>query len=306
MNSESQFTAIGGQRPDYGLLNDEVLKQWQRLSDFLAKNWNSGDKHRLSKMNGCLDKLSVCMMQISRLRQHYEVLLKKGKEFSNSGNNSFAVRGQEACADFESMLLHCRAALDCLTWFVAGEFKQPTHSYRKLKNILQRSVSTRNIAALEICKVLEKAESWTEGLLAAKEGAFRDLVAHKEAAIQRTRICFQVMYLPESKILLLDCELGDFPVFRTSSEAAQKLPFIILNVLSLLNGLPSLSEECYTTNLKFQSAILSEYELDKNANTTTSHFLENVVSRMTPDGFELTNKFVDPRILEKAIEMNVG
>jgi hypothetical protein len=115
MANQVSIIAVGGTVDHYDLLGTTPVEQWSRIQKYLSAEWKTGDQTRLSAMSGCLEKLSTSLLQVNRIRGFHQELINTALQ--NLGKNVAyaALRGDIACADFESLLLQGRAALDRLT-----------------------------------------------------------------------------------------------------------------------------------------------------------------------------------------------
>ena len=144
--------------------------------------------------------------------------------------------GAEACADFESLLLHGRAALDRLTWLVSSNFGSKTQSFLKLEGVLS-NFAHRNDAAARLIVIIENVKPWFSGTFGKinDDESLRDLVAHKHAAIEGTRTRFGLNRVRENAFLLLDCEIKlpgpgtPTPVLSTAHDTVKWLSYVVLN-----------------------------------------------------------------------------
>jgi hypothetical protein len=306
--TQLHYLAIGGAPPHFDLLTDSVVQKWKDLENFVSSHWTEGtdkDRERLRRVSACLEKLGTTLLQADRLRRHHSDLLNAAQQFSGGGAGHAAFKGATACSDFESLLLQGRAALDRLTWFIAGEFGQTCSSFRKLRNILV-NFEKKDAAARQIIEIIDVSATWIDGLLATIETdqSLRDFVAHKGAIIERVSNCFGITFLAQNRALVLDCELMPFPVFRTTTEAVQHLSHLILNSLAVATSNQPLEFETYACQWRNQTVVFSEFVLDEPGKSPLTEHALTVVRRMTPVGFESSTRNVDPKIYEYAIEFN--
>lgn len=242
---------------------------------------------------------------MSRIRGFHQELINTAHLNLGKGTSYAALRGDIACADFESLLLQGRAALDRLTWFVSKEFSQYCNSFRSLSRLLQNFEKKSNMAQV-LLKVVCESMPWIGGLLAKIEAgdSFRDFVAHKGAAAEKMSNCFGITFIDSQRALLLDCELGPFPLFRTSVEAVQYLSFTVLNMLAACIEQATLPLPDYRSQWIDQTVVFSDFVIiePQTAPLTENHL--TVVRHMHPDGFVLTTRNVKPEIFDLSVDFS--
>jgi hypothetical protein len=304
MANQVSIIAVGGTVDHYDLLGTTPVEQWSRIQKALSAEWKTGDQTRLSAMSGCLEKLSTSLLQVHRIRGFHQELINTALQ--NLGKNVayFALRGDIACADFESLLLQGRAALDRLTWLVSREFKQSCHSFRKLSGILE-NFQNKSERARNLLNVVREVSPWITGLFAKIEtgDSFRDFVAHKGATTEKMTNCFGINYLDKERALLLDCELERFPLFRTSFESVQYLSFTVLNTLAIFIGQPPLPLTAFECKWRPQTAVLSEFVISEPENSPLKENHLTVVMHMHPDGLVTATRNVKPDLFSHAVHL---
>jgi hypothetical protein len=202
MANNVTFIAAGGTVDHYNLLGKAAVDHWGRIQKYLSAHWKSGDQRRLSAISGCLEKLSTSLLQVCRIKSFHQELVSTARLNLSKGACYAALRGDVACADFESLLLQGRAALDRLTWFTAKEFGQSCNSFRKLANLLE-NFDKKTELARTVLNVVREAMPWTSGLLAKIEGgdSFRDFVAHKGATTEKMSNCFGITFIANQRVV---------------------------------------------------------------------------------------------------------
>ncbi len=305
--TKGYFIAAGGGVPHHGLLANDAVNQWDTLQKYLSAQWKAGDQVHLSAVNGCLEKLSASLLQVNRIRDFHQQFLDTARANVGKGADHAALRGATACADFESLLLQGRAALDRLTWFVSREFKQSCSSFRKLESLLQNFEKKGGVAQAVI-QVVRESTPWIGPLLGEIESgdSFRDFVAHKGAATEKMNSCFGITFLDSQRALLFDCELGPFPVFRTSVEAVQHLSFTVLNTLAACTGHATLPLHAYGCQWRPQTVVFSDFVIHEPDNAPLGENYVRVVRQMNPDGFVVTSRNVKPEVFALALALGAG
>jgi len=303
MTDQVTYIAIGGSVTHYGLLEKGPVDQWDKIQKHLSEHWNGGDQYRLSAISGCLEKLSTSLLQVHRINDfHNREVLSNARNNIGKGQAYAALRGDVACADFESLLLQARAALDRVTWFVSKEFKQPCDSFRKLGNILKNFEEKSELARI-LQAVLKRVYPWGSGLLATMEGgeSFRDFVAHKGATTEKMTNCFGLNFIDNQNVLLFDCELNGFPLFKTSVELVQYLSFAVLNTLAACINHKVLEFDDYKCNWEPKTIVFSEFAIHEPENSPLTEHSLTVVRHMHPTGFLLSTHNVNPKLFSHAV-----
>lgn len=304
MAEKVSYIAVGGTVNDCDLLDTKPVEQWSCIQKYLSAEWKTGDQTRLYAMSGCLEKLSTSLLQVHRIRGFHIEFINTAVENRGKGVAYAALRGDIPCADFESLLLQGRAALDRLTWLVAREFKQSCNSFRKLSGVLE-NFQTKSELARSLLNIVREVSPWTTGLLAKIEGgdSFRDFVAHKGATTEKMTNCFGITYLDKERAILLDCELERFPLFRTSFEAVQYLSFTVLNALAASVGQALLPLAAYECKWRPQTAVFSEFVISEPENSPLKGSHLTVVQHMHPDGFVVSTRNVKPELFNHAVHL---
>jgi hypothetical protein len=109
------------------------LKQYETISQYLCRKWDEDSALHPQRWewNGCLEKLATAILQIERLSNHQNHLLTQAINNIIGRNASDAVfLASEVSSDFESLLLHGRAALDRLTNFISRHYGNYTDRIR--------------------------------------------------------------------------------------------------------------------------------------------------------------------------------
>ena len=304
MGTEITFIAAGGTVDHYSLLGKEAVDQWYCIQKYLSAKWSTGNQGRLLAIGGCLEKLSTSLLQVCRIRSFHEELLNTARLKLNKEVSYAALRGDVPCADFESLLLQGRAALDRLTWFAAKEFGQSCNSFRKLPGLLENIREKKELAGI-LLKIVKEATPWTTGLLAKIEGgdSFRDFVAHKGATTEKMSSCFGINFVANQRVLLFDCELDRFPLFSTSFEAVQYLSFTVLNTLSATIEGAVLPLDAYTCQWRPLTVVLSDFVVQESENGILTKDFITFVKHMHPDGFVSMTRNVRADLFDHAIRL---
>lgn len=306
MANNITFIAVGGTVDHYNLLGKGPVDQWTRIQKYLSADWKTGDQRRLSAISGCLEKLSTSLLQVCRIKSFHQELVNTARLNLGKGAGYAALRGDVACADFESLLLQGRAALDRLTWFSAKEFKQSCNSFRKLGSLLENFAEKTELAGI-LLNVVRETMPWMNGLFARIEGgdSFRDFVAHKGATTEKMSNCFGITFVGNQRVVLLDCELDPFPLFRTSVEAVQYLSFTVLNLLSATIGQATLPLDDYKCLWQPLTVVFSDFVIKEAENSPLTKNQLMVVKQMHPDGFEVMTRNVSAELFNHAVDLSV-
>ncbi len=288
------------------ILPQEADKQFQAISRFVTREWTKASEHKdegrktwLWRVKGCLVKLSNSLLQVSRMKSHLGQLLSYAErlvaEPETQGPCLLAVDEDEMTSDFESLLLHGRATLDRLTWFVAAEYSQKCNRFSKLANILAQQVKTEE-RARKVLSIIRDA-SPLGGILIDldKKTSLRGFVAHYGAVSETMQNCFAVWHVGPDRILICDCESRGHPLLHTTWQLSQYLPFVVLNSLALFASVETLALENYRPTWTNPTVIVSDYI------EPSEKGLKFSVVRMLPNGFQVSSRHVRASIFQKAI-----
>ena len=302
-NITSIFIAEGPEH--YGLLEDDPLALWKEISR-AKKDWNkmtAAEKELHRRISGCLEKLSACLLQCRRLKEHHEWLITQAKQ--NAIDNlppdinqiSAAFSSSAAIADFEALVLQARAALDRLTLYLTSYFRNPSSRYTKLSNILENFVN-RDVIAKQLIQIHQASEPWINGLLSAINSgqSFRSIIAHREAAMERMNSCFAINFMDSRHALLFDCELWGFGVFKTTIESAQHLSFLILNSLAVMSSHSTIPFSSFNIRWENKTILFADYVIEENEGSPLGPNAMRIAAKMIPGGMTVLAKNVKPEI----------
>jgi hypothetical protein len=291
------------------MLEDGPIALWQEMAR-AKKDWNKmtpAEKELHRRVSGCLEKLSACLLQCRRLKEHHEWLITQAKQ--NAIDNlppdinqiSAAFSSSAAIADFEALVLQSRAALDRLTLYLTSHFRNPSSRYTKLSNILGNFVN-RDMIAKQLIQIHQESESWIDGLLSAINSgqSFRSIIAHREAAMERMNSCF----VENRRALLFDCELWGFGVFKTAIEAAQHLSFLILNSLAILSSHSILPFSSFNILWENKTILFADYVMEEGDGAPLGSNAMRIPARMIPGGMTVLAANVKPEIYDHLVCLN--
>jgi len=296
-----EYLAIGGEVPHHGVLPQRAVEQYRSIQQYLTKEWRTSNESRqrwLWSINGCLDKLSTTLMQVARMRDHHDQLISHARELQKAPPEAhIALAAQEACGDFESLLLQGRAALDRLTWFLAAEFNQRCTRFSKLKKVLSNA-GCQNPSAPILLNILDQA-LWLEGVFVDLGGlkALRSFVAHQGGISEAMDNCFGVSKVDTQTVLVYDCQSRNVPLLETSWQSAKFLSFVVLNSLSVVTKQTIHDLNCYDPLWDNLTVVPSQYIRPRDTGLSLP-----LITRMIPDGFDVRTCYVDPAILQKCVK----
>ncbi len=297
-----------------GMLSAPASALYRSIETYLTKPANAGEyPARIGRIGACLRKLDAVLLQARRIRDHHDALISAADTAraqvpadawppTTGGPKpppSFAIAGDDACSDFEALLLQTRAALDRLTFFVAPEYMQPNlDTWYKLPNVLA-DFAPRDARAKAVLDLFGVA-FWQRGIyrnLSDGTTSLRSYVAHRGAIAESISTYFAVSYLDPLRALVIDCESRSYPIFRTSWETAKYLPHLVLNTLATLTTGESLAVEAFGPEWNLRSVVLADFE----GPCATAKIM--VVSRMAPGSVSMTIRAVQPSITAHAISL---
>lgn len=308
--NEIGYLATGGNPPDHGLLPEKATRQWTLLREAFTAQWKVSEepfcRRRIVDLSGCLEKLEATLLQAHRLRTYHDRLISQAQKMKGTDFQATAFQGSDACADFEGFLLHGRAGLDRLTWYIGDYFRNPVKSFRRVKNVLSQ-FKHKSTEAADLLAIVGSADGWFDGVFGKLEApqSLRDIVAHHHALVEGTRTCFGVQRLSSDTALLIDCEVelpgldARLPVLKTTQESIGYMAFLILNSVAVFVGVERLPLEEYSTIWHNYGVAISDYVLHEPAGSPLGEHKLSTVRRMTPDGFEFGTDNVDPLVFKR-------
>lgn len=301
--------AFGSGPNDYELLPEDARTRWKEIGQQLANRWQRGssDRQLADQLSGCLDKLSASLMQIARLRSHEHTFLQQGCALPQMPGVAIALRGADACADFEGLLLHGRATLDRLTWFVSGQFGQQCNSFRRLKSTLRPFY--RRPLFPELTRLISVLEPWASQVFAPIDSpdSLRDLVGHREALTERMRVCFAAHRTSRDAILLLDCEVqlssdtSPVAVFQAAAQAAAFLSCAVLDVASLYLDMQPMGIASYSCRWTPVAVQLSKFITSYEDGGPIQPNMITFARRMHATGFDTETRPVSSEVLQHIV-----
>jgi hypothetical protein len=312
--TEVEYVAAGGNVPHHGLLPDKAARQWSGLRKEFTAQWRASEdplsRRRIVDLSGCLEKLEATLLQARRIREYHDRLISQARSLKATLFQGTAFQGSDACADFEGFLLHGRASLDRLTWFIGRHFKNPVSSFRRIKNVLS-DFEGKSSEAAELLEMVGSADAWFDGLFGKLESpqSLRDIVAHHHALVEGTRTCFGVQRISDESALLIDCEVelpgldARLPVLKTTNDSIGYLAFLILNSVAVFMDVERLPFQDYATTWANLGIAISDYVIRVPVGSLHGEHTLFTVRRVTPDGFEFGTDNVDPSIFERRFSL---
>ena len=299
-NETVNTLALGWDSAGLKILSRAAVEKHKEIKAFLTHEWGKAeeakDKARrdlIWRIHGCLDKLGAVLLQLLRLKGHVDSLELQAQMMPKGV--TAALHAEEACWDFEGLLLQSRAALDRLTWFVADRFGQKCNSFSRLEAIL-KGVKQKHTDADQLYQLVANCRP-IEAAFVDGEGyeSLRSFVAHRGGVSEAVENHFQITRVSAESAILVDCESYGIPVLETAKQAGQYIPYLILNSLSVIAGLKPLDMNQFHPPWKTPIAVLSKHI----SQTTGTQFL--YVSRMTPDGVEMKTVYVTDTLFLEAL-----
>jgi len=220
MSEKFNYVAIGESHPKYfpSILNQKVIQQFENINKYVTNKWkasNDDQKIELLIITSCLEKFQSCILQISRIIDYQNKRLRNLVKIAFDPKKPLmAFREDEACTDFESLLLQIRACLDILTFFISRKFNQKSDRFRfsKLEKILNNFKS--DPSAIQISILLNNSNAIKELIVDDKgKKSLRTFVAHTGSISQKMNGCLQIIPIDSGKVILSDISLGKFSIF---------------------------------------------------------------------------------------------
>jgi hypothetical protein len=229
--------AFGESHPNYFemTLSEDVIEHYRKIKDYLRIEWKNEEKRRsLLEIRGCLAKFSAVIMQIDRLYNHQKILLKNLGNFVDNDAKMMAIDIEEACYDFEALLLHTRSTLDRLTLFMTktNDPTSSTNSFKKFRSVLNNNFT--DPLKKELLSVLDECK-WLEDFIVTRDNlsrSVRDTIAHYSSFNERTEYSFSIARVGKDEFIVTDMESHGVRLFQSTWNLSYYFPFIVLNVLA--------------------------------------------------------------------------
>ncbi len=307
MNDEAQQGAVLAVRlrSGYGALSEGAAESLEGLHRQISSEWSAASESRrrmLLAASGCLDRLDSFLLQVSRLAEHQDRLLHEqiggvAGRMPPVGNRIMVFKAADICTDFESLVLHGRAALDRLTLFVTGQHTHPaTDRFSRLGNVLKNF--GKDEKARQVLELLDEAGEFAGVLTDDGSGALRSLIAHKSGIVEGSRNAFTVHGLGDGRLLIFDCEALGYPVVATSHALASQVPFLVINTLASYLDVDRLDAAAFQPNWENSTAVFSDFVVQEPTD------LLLFVCRMQPDGYSQDTQYLRTEVLAKTIELD--
>ena len=299
--------AIGEDNPNYfdHVISNNVINHYRKIKNFLHKEWKDKNKQKsLLEIRGCLDKFSSIIFQINRLNKHQKVLLTNVVNFLDNEKKDLmmAINIEEACYDFEALLLHSRSTLDRLTWFITRDNNKnnPNNSFKDFRNVIENNFP--DLIKNNLLKILNQCV-WLEDFIITKDNqhrSVRDSIAHYSSFNEKTEYCFNIVSIGKNEIIVTDMESYDIKLFQSTLNICYYLPFFVLNVLSYYTINENIELNECLPKLKNLTVGISDYleNLDDQPLKSTKITL---CKYFNPDSFTLrTDNYIE-KLLDKKL-----
>jgi len=296
-----RFIAAG--RPaGFGMLSAEPSALFEALRTLQAREYRGAatDRQRwVLNAAGCLHRLDGFLLQLSRISAHATSLRtwsghSVGVPTPEPGT-MLVLSADEACYDFEGLLFQARAALDRLTWFIAGQHGQQCNRFTKLPAVLANFAHSDSRAEATL-RLLDRANTF-DGVLVDAEGskALRAVVAHYSSVPEGRQIAFTIHFIDDGRRLIFDCEALGRPLLATAETLGVHIPFLVLNSVATYSGVEGVPLDRFTPMWSNPSVSFSHYRDNGGA------ALKFTVANMLPDGFSVTTQPLKREVIDRAI-----
>ena len=293
-----------GSAGDYSALPSKAAVHLAQIKEkTTGESWRNADgelRASLAEAQGCIDRLSSFLLQVSRMANHAarlatDPLVESPIPVEILPDTTLAVRAHEVCADFESLLFHARASLDRLTWFVSRQHGQKCNRFSRLPNVVS-GAQHKDPRAVWTLAVVDMTSLSLPGILLQNAGSksLRDRVAHYSSLLEGVERYFTLHCLEDGRLLLFDCEAFGYPVLATSRRLSQIIPFAVQNVVAIYLGLDALPLDEFAPSWPNPSVAYAEYVTEDPGGQVFG------VVRMEPDGFRVEDKKLRPEVLTRA------
>ena len=299
------FTAIGDTSFDYGMLSEKPLLKIEEMGLFITdalKNQNISAQKRkqVILIESCLFKLQNVLYHLHNIKCNKERILSDLEErLKNKYVPEFTIGllERELVFEFEALLLQARACLDAITVLVTRDLSgQRTNFFTKLKKAIENSKMDKSISE-KIIQLLNESTWVFKSDVLIGNSPTRSYVAHEGSLLTMQECCMTISGIGERKLLLFDLEFRkSIPVMNTSSKILEDIPYIVINIMSMLCGFTPLGKKEFYNDLGNEFIILSKETVDSNEGIKVG-----IIKEMNSVNIIINDCYISKRALSKAI-----
>ena len=298
---------VGEDNPNYfdPILSDKVINHYRKMKKFLHDEWkNENKKKSLLEIRGCLDKFSSVIFQINRLYTHQKILLDNVVNFLDKDEKDMmlTINIEEACYDFEALLLHSRSTLDRITLFITrtNNKSTPNNSFKDFRKVIENNFP--DLIKKDLLKILDQC-TWLEDFLITKNNlhrSVRDSIAHYSSFNEKTEYCFNIVKIEKNEVIITDMESYGIKLFQSTWNLCYYLSFFVLNILSYYTIKENIELNEYLPKWKNLTVGVSDYleNLDEQPLKATKI---DLCKYFNPDGFTLRTDNYKKNLLDKKL-----
>ncbi|MCK4797514.1 MAG: hypothetical protein KAT05_09040 [Spirochaetes bacterium] len=298
-------TAIGDTSFDYGMLSKKTLLKIEEIEHFITdtlKNQNIGAQKRrqVILIESCLFKLQNVLYHLHNIKCNKERILSDLEEqLKNKYVPEFTIGllERELVFEFEALLLQARACLDAITVLVTRDLSgQRTNFFTKLKKAIENSKMDKSISE-KIIQLLNESTWVFKSDVLIGNSPTRSYVAHEGSLLTMQECCMTISGIGDRKLLLFDLEFRkSIPVMNTSSKILEDIPYIVINIMSMLCGLTPLGKKEFYNDLGNEFIILSKETVDSNESIKVG-----IIKEMNSVNIIINDCYISKSALSKAI-----
>ena len=299
------FTAIGDTSFDYGMLSEKPLLKIEEMGLFITdalKNQNISAQKRkqVILIESCLFKLQNVLYHLHNIKCNKERILSDLEEqLKNKYVPEFTIGllERELVFEFEALLLQARACLDAITVLVTRDLSgQRTNFFTKLKKAIENSKMDKSISE-KIIQLLNESTWVFKSDVLIGNSPTRSYVAHEGSLLTMQECCMTISGIGDRKLLLFDLEFRkSIPVMNTSSKILEDIPYIVINIMSMLCGLTPLGKKEFYNDLGNEFIILSKETVDSNEGIKVG-----IIKEMNSVNIIINDCYISKSALSKAI-----
>lgn len=299
------FVAIADDGLDYGMLSEKAVSKINEMEKFFEnalKDAHIGaeTKKEVILMESYLFKLQAVLYHLHNIKNFKETFLsgvKRDLKDKDISGLTCCYLNRELVFEFEALLLQARASLDALTVLVTKRIGQQTNYFTKLKNVLENFRT--NEFARNIIGLLNECNWLFESEVLTGKSPTRSYVAHQGSLLTMQECCMTISGIEDGKLLIFDLEFRkSMPVMNTASKILEHVPYLLINVLSILCGLTPVAKKEFTNDLGNEFIILSKETVEpKNGRKV------GVIKEMNRVNIIIEGRYISNDTLSKAIQI---
>ncbi|MDD5473951.1 MAG: hypothetical protein PHU34_07350 [Candidatus Methanoperedens sp.] len=302
------FVAIADDSLDYGMLSETAVSKINEMEKFFENALKDAPigaetNKEVILMESYSFKLQAVLYHLHNIKNFKENFLsdiKRDLKDKDISGLTCCYLNKELVFEFEALILQARACLDALTVLITKRL--PGHEEARLFTKLKKSLekSTKNEVTESIIGLLNDSKwLYESGILTSDGLSSRNYIAHRGSLLTIQECCMTISGIEDGKLLIFDLEFHkSIPVMNTASKILEHVPYLLINVLSILCGLTPVAKKEFANDLGNEFVILSKETVEpKNGRKV------GVIKEMNRVNIIIEDRYIYNDALSKAIQI---